>query len=136
MATEAAPKYRRSRIRAGILEYLQSTDSHPSAEQVHDVMRKSHPNVSFGTVYRNLNILVDQGEVARLESSRDKDRFDANMPTHAHFLCRICGNLYDLPPLEADPAKELQNRTGHKIEVQNLEFTGICVQCDAQEGLN
>ena len=94
-------------------------------------MKETHPQVSFGTVYRNLNILVDQGEACRLESSRGRDRFDAQRPFHAHFRCDSCGGLFDLP-LEPDGlVAEMNEKTGHVISGHNLEFSGLCSDCAA-----
>ena len=112
------------------MEYLKDTTAHPSAEDVHLAMKASHPRVSFGTVYRNLNILVDQGIAKRLESSRGRDRFDAGMPFHAHFKCNICGGLYDLPLAPERLARDLFGKTGHEISGHNIEFYGVCSFCN------
>ncbi|MCK5735605.1 MAG: transcriptional repressor [Spirochaetaceae bacterium] len=122
-------KYRKSRIRTSILDYLKSSTSHPSAQDVHLAIQNRHPRISFGTVYRNLNILVDTGAAQRLESSRGKDRFDAQLPQHAHFQCESCGNLFDLPKIPESLIKELSDTTGHKITGHNTEFFGICSSC-------
>jgi Fur family peroxide stress response transcriptional regulator len=90
---------------------------------------KKHPKVSFGTVYRNLNILVDTGSARRLESSRGRDRFDGRLPHHAHFRCETCGRLYDLPLIPENLIRELSEETGHQISNHNIEFFGICASC-------
>ncbi|RKX88996.1 MAG: transcriptional repressor [Spirochaetes bacterium] len=127
----APTHYRTSRIRNNILDYLKKSTAHPSANDVHQFAREQNPRISFGTVYRNLNILVDIGEVQRLESSRGKDRFDARFPQHAHFRCDTCGNLFDLPLVPDQLIVELSEKTGHKISGHNLEFTGICSSCSS-----
>jgi len=121
--------YRKSRIRKSILDYLKSSTAHPSAEDVHFAMKTGHPRISFGTVYRNLNILVDQGAAKRLESSRGRDRFDARLPHHAHFRCETCGKFIDLPLAPDSIVRELSGKTGHKISGHNIEFYGICSSC-------
>ncbi len=126
-----APKYRRSRIRGSILDYLNEVNSHPSAEAVYEVMKEHYPRISFGTVYRNLNILVDQGAVKRLESSRGRDRFDARGPSHAHFRCTSCGELFDLD-LPVNPeslAESLAAQTGFHVEGHSFEMYGTCLSC-------
>jgi len=131
--TVKSVRYRRSLIRASILDYLRRAASHPSAEEVHEAVKRTHPKVSFGTVYRNLNILVDQGEAKRLESSRERDRFDARRPFHAHFRCDSCGRLYDLPLDTEKIVDELIGTTGHKVSDHQIDFSGICSSC-AGEG--
>lgn len=122
-------QYRKSRIRSSILDYLKESTAHPSAEDVHLAIKERHPRISFGTVYRNLNILVDQGEAKRLESSRGRDRFDARQPYHAHFRCETCGELFDLPLTPDRLARDLSGKTGHDIYGHNLEFYGSCAEC-------
>lgn len=103
--------------------------NHPSAEDVHHAVKEIHPKVSFGTVYRNLNILVDQGEARRLESSRGKDQFDGKRPFHAHFRCDRCGVVYDLPLTPDKLTRDLSVKTGHRITGHSIEFSGICSRC-------
>ncbi|RKX79849.1 MAG: transcriptional repressor [Spirochaetes bacterium] len=127
--------YRKSRIRNNILDYLKNSTAHPSAEDVHLFVREQNPRISFGTVYRNLNILVDTGEVQRLESSRGRDRFDARFPQHAHFRCESCENLCDLPLVPDKLIVELSEKTGHEITAHNLEFSGTCSTCSSNSRL-
>ena len=115
-----------------ILNFRKDSTAHPSAEDVHLAMKAGHPRISFGTVYRNLNILVDQGAAKRLESSRGRDRFDARLPHHAHFRCETCGNLYDLPLTPDRIARELSGKTGHDISGHNIEFYGTCSSCKTE----
>ena len=122
-------RYRKSRVRNSILEYLRAAPHHPSAEDVHAAVKKNHPKVSFGTVYRNLNILVDQGKAGRIESSRGRDLFDGTVDRHAHFRCDSCGRLYDVPVSTAGFVGEVIERTGHRISGQHIEFSGTCADC-------
>ena len=124
-------RYRKSRIRTSIIDYLHATKNHPSAETVHIAISEQHPKVSFGTVYRNLNILVDQGEARRLESSRGKDRFDAQEELHAHFHCEECGEVFDLPLNEEalSAAEIFAAKSGHMIREHKVDFMGICASC-------
>ena len=127
--TAEAVKYRRSRIRTEILEFLRKTENHPSAEEVHSQIKLLYPSASYGTVYRNLNILVKQGEAKRLESSRGKDRFDAQLPFHAHFKCDVCGEILDIPFDTEEMIEDIEARTGHRIGSHSIEFHGICASC-------
>ncbi|MGN1084105.1 MAG: transcriptional repressor, partial [Lachnospiraceae bacterium] len=82
-----------SRQRDAILEYLRSTASHPTADTVYENVREKIPNISLGTVYRNLNMLAESGEVLRLSCGGTSDRYDGCVKPHYHFLCRSCGNV-------------------------------------------
>ena len=127
--TPDAVKYRKSRIRLEILDYLQQTDTHPTAEEIYLEIRRNHPSASYATVYRNLNILVDQGEVKRIEFSRSKDRFDARLHFHAHFLCDACGALFDIPFDIEKRTRDIEVRTGHRMNNCSVEYHGICAAC-------
>ena len=127
--TPVTVKYRKSRIRSGILEILSGMESHPTAEEIHDEIKRRYPSVSYGTVYRNLNILVEQGEAKRIESSRGRDRFDARLPFHAHFRCDACGGLFDIPVDAEELTRGIEQRTGHRIEGRSIDFHGVCASC-------
>jgi Fur family peroxide stress response transcriptional regulator len=99
------------------------------AETIYTEVKKKHPKVSFATVYRNLNILADNGKIQRIEFSRGKDRFDGRMPSHAHFICESCNNLIDLN-LDTQSIINHVNKTfGHNVTGHNLILTGICSKC-------
>ena len=90
-------KMRYSRQREEIYEYLCHTMEHPSAEKIYQDLRIKMPNISLGTVYRNLNLLADIGEIQKLSTGLGPDRFDGNPAPHYHFSCRCCGCVLDLP---------------------------------------
>jgi Fe2+ or Zn2+ uptake regulation protein len=122
--------YRRSRQRERILELLRSTDSHPTANWLFGKLRKEFPDLSLGTVYRNIGILIQQGLISRLAFGSTFDHLDANMMPHYHFICEQCDSIIDLdvPPdesLNAWPDKSL----GFKVSRHEIEFYGLCPQC-------
>lgn len=123
-------KLRRSRQRTSILRYLRSTDSHPTAQEIFDKLRHEYPHLSLGTVYRNLNILVEQGEIRRMQYGSTFDRYDGHAEPHYHFICNICHKVYDL---DVDPMQEMQrhvdSRSPHSIHSHKVEFYGICEEC-------
>ena len=123
-------KYKRSRQRERILSILQHTDTHPTASWLYDELKKEFNNLSMGTVYRNLNILVDQRLVKKIEAGSGFDRFDANIETHYHFICKKCGSIDDL---SMTPLKELnakaEKETGYRVESHRLDFHGLCPDC-------
>lgn len=121
-----------SRQRESIKEYLATTKDHPSADMVYDHIKKIYPNISLGTVYRNLNFLVDQGAVIKVSYGNGCDRFDGNVLPHYHFVCRHCSCIEDIEmPPEAvktfmEAAKE--NFDGI-IETSSTYFYGLCGKC-------
>ena len=96
-----------SRQRESIKACLMSRHDHPTADAVYASIREEFPNVSLGTVYRNLNLLVDLGEVRRVTIGDGKDHFDADTGTHYHFVCHRCGSITDLP---LEPFADLESK--------------------------
>ena len=123
-------KYRKSKQRDVLYEYLQSDDSHPTAQQIYNALKEEFPSLSIGTVYRNLNILEEQGKVRKLQYGSTFDRFDADTEEHYHFICRLCGGVFDLE-LESQEHLEQQAAEigGHKVEDHAIDFYGICSEC-------
>jgi Fur family peroxide stress response transcriptional regulator len=129
---EASP-YRRSRQRERILELLQSTSSHPTANWLYAKLRKDFPHLSMGTVYRNIGILIEQGRLSRIAFGSTFDRLDANMEPHYHFLCEECDSILDLD-LPVDPGIDgwLARERGYVVRRHELEFHGLCPKCAAK----
>ena len=86
-----------SKQREAIRDFLAHSEEHPTADMVYMNLRESFPNISLGTVYRNLNLLVELGEAQKLAFGDGKDHFDADTSLHYHFVCRSCGAVTDLP---------------------------------------
>lgn len=119
-----------SRQREAIKEYLASTKEHPTAETVYENVRKEFPNVSLGTVYRNLNLLVQINEAIKITTKDESDRFDATTENHYHFSCTKCGSVQDLPMgpfLEVE--KEASKYINANILNHELIFYGVCGNC-------
>ena len=119
-----------SRQRQGIMNYLKSTTSHPTAEHVYMKIREEFPKICLGTVYRNLNLLADQGEILRLRCGDGVDHFDACTKPHNHFICRSCGSVLDLPMDSIDDIDQMAaaNFKG-RIYGHEVYFYGICPSC-------
>ena len=93
----AATTLKRSRQRDAILAFLKTRKDHPTADTVYMSVREEFPNISLGTVYRNLTLLTDLGMIQKLSMGAGvPDRFDAPMVPHYHFVCTECGNVMDL----------------------------------------
>ena len=85
------PVMKHSKQRDAIMEYLKSSHEHPTADTVYAALRKDHPNISLGTVYRNLALLSELGEINKLSTGNGPDRFDGDVHPHYHFVCKKCG---------------------------------------------
>lgn len=119
---------RYSRQRELIYQTLMETDQHPTAEMVYHWLKPTNPNLSLGTVYRNLNLLADEGTISRM--SFPVERYDANTQPHAHLKCQTCGKVYDIH-LAHDQGicDKAIMQSGHQIVGYDLTFQGECVHC-------
>ncbi len=126
------------RKRNAILSYLQNTCQHPSAEMIYTDLKSEIPDLSIGTVYRNLNLFKQQGLVTSVATVKGVERFDACTASHVHFICGDCGTVADLPQIQVPDTlnQEVTTQTGGSIDLCQLTFVGRCSQCIAenQEG--
>lgn len=122
---------RMTKQRALILETLRSVASHPTADELHGMVRERMPRISLGTVYRNLEHLALAGEIVCLERSGSQKHFDGNKTPHLHARCRVCGGIHDIMTAEAIPVPRHASVPGFFIERMDLEFIGICDACNA-----
>ena len=119
-----------SRQREAVLVYLRSTKSHPTAEQVYQKIREEFPKISLGTVYRNLNLLADCGEILRLNCGDGVEHFDATTTLHNHFICRRCGLVIYLEAVwDFELDTKMDGEFPGKIEGHEIYFYGICKKC-------
>ncbi len=126
-------RYKRSRQREKILETLRATKAHPTAYWIYDTLKPYLPELSLGTVYRNLGILHDQGLIQILRSGSGLDRFDADTSQHYHFICTACGAVsdVDIPPFEGLEEK-VAGKLGRVVTGHRLDFYGLCEKCAAE----
>ena len=119
-----------SRQRESIKEYLNSTTEHPTADTVYLHVKQEYPNISLGTVYRNLNLLADLGEAIKITTPNGGDRFDGCTDTHYHFCCTECGRVIDLELGSLDYVNQeaSQNFDGI-ITNHSMLFYGTCGEC-------
>ena len=123
---------RNSAQRNLVLNIMEGNKSHPTADNIYKEARKADPHISRGTVYRNLNLLVENGNVLRIEVPDGAYHFDSNLLVHYHFYCRNCGKLIDMDFDIADvqDLNELASRNFDGcIESYNILFYGTCVDC-------
>ena len=128
----AARKY--SRQRKLIKDFLISRRDHPTADTVYMNVRETFPHISLGTVYRNLTLLAEDGEIRRLDMGDGVDHFDADISPHYHFICRRCGSVIDL---EMDNIETITERAAAnfdgEIEGHVTYFYGLCARCREKE---
>ncbi|MFC1812383.1 Fur family transcriptional regulator [Thermodesulfobacteriota bacterium] len=125
---------RMTQQRKVVLEELKQMDNHPSADEIYEKVRLRLPRISLGTVYRNLEVLSELGEIQKLELSGALKRFDWNTQKHYHIRCLSCNRVDDAP---IAPLNELENElyeaTVFEIIGHNLEFTGLCPECSKNQ---
>ena len=119
-----------SRQRESIKDYLTKTNEHPTADTVYTHVRQEYPNISLGTVYRNLNLLVEQGEAMKVECGDGYDHFDAICTPHYHFICKDCKRILDLDLPNIDHINTLaQANFPGTIQEHSVYFSGVCSNC-------
>ena len=121
---------KKSKQREAIVKVLKSTSAHPSAEWIYEKVKKEIPNIGLATVYRNLRLLKEVGEVSEMHASNDTGRFDGNTKVHYHFYCDGCGKILDLDePIDSTIEIRIARRTGLKVTRHHLELGGLCLDC-------
>lgn len=119
-----------SRQREKILEYVQNRTDHPSAEQIYLYMREEIPNISLGTVYRNLKVLEEMKEIRRVLTPLNEERYDTRMDNHAHFICRNCGKVIDLNTVDNLKTEQLcEDPSLGAIYTVTVTIEGECAEC-------
>ena len=122
-----------SRQREAILADLRSRRDHPTADMVYESVRIIYPNISLGTIYRNLSLLVEIGEIQKITTD-GADRFDARVTPHNHFICRRCGRVMDMMvPVDSPVIEANKLWDGGEIHECRMEFYGICKDCKKTE---
>ena len=121
---------RYSKQREAILNYLEKSTEHPTAEMIYDQIRRKIPNISLGTVYRNLANLVETGQIMKIRTRNETMRFDARIREHYHLQCRLCGKVEDLAiHINFRLNEEAERQSGLKIDHHELCFVGVCRDC-------
>jgi Fe2+ or Zn2+ uptake regulation protein len=109
---------------------LSNTISHPTADQIYDEVRKEIPNISKGTVYRNLQVLREDGFISELNLNGTLSRFEVKQESHYHFRCEKCGRVFDLDePVDRELDEKISKQTGFRVSHHQTEFRGLCKDC-------
>ena len=121
---------RETKQREAILRVLMNTKSHPTADLIYDEVKKEIPNISKGTIYRNLKVLQESGQVSELNLNGTISRFEVKQDSHYHFRCEKCGRVSDIDmPVDRELDRHIEKITGLKISYHQLEFRGLCKDC-------
>ncbi len=129
MVTDKEAMKRNTRQRQHILDTLRNTCTHPTADELYELVRPELPSISLGTVYRNLDVLSRSGDVRKVEAAGGPARYDADLRPHYHVWCESCGAVDDVFA-ELEPTHAPQRSAhGFEIETMKLEFTGLCPAC-------
>lgn len=128
-------KTKHFRKRDAILNCVRCTDVHPTAEWVYTQLKSEYPDISLGTVYRNLNLFKEQGIIASLGTVKGVERFDGNTDSHVHYICTGCGKVLDLAGIHVpEEMKGAAARdSGGVVHGVQLSFTGMCPDCQKSE---
>ena len=119
-----------SRQREMIKDFLMTRKDHPTADVVYMNVRQEYPSISLGTVYRNLTLLADMGEILRLRVGDGVDHFDADTSKHYHFVCNECGQVIDLEMDNIDSIVDVAGKNfDGEIQGHVTYFHGICEDC-------
>lgn len=117
-----------------VVDAVRELHCHATADDVYELIAKEHPTIGKGTVYRNLMILAENGEIKRVEIPNGADRFDHTLCEHYHVRCIKCGSVYDV---DMDALPHLENRIhdthGIKILDYDILFKGICPDCQREQ---
>ncbi len=130
MAPSRPARRHRSRARERLLALLRASESHPTAAQLHGGLVREFPALSLGTVYRNLELLVDAGAIDPVPLPGGAMRYDGNPEPHHHFLCERCGEIRDL---ELTVPEQLTSRLRRRYRLRarrvHIDFHGLCEHC-------
>ena len=123
---------RMTKQRQTILDELCKLKSHPTADEMYQILRKKMPRISLGTVYRNLEILSDCGMIQKIDVGGTQKRFDGNASPHYHIRCIRCNKVEDI---DIEPNKKIENTAHHisnyTVLRHHTEFIGICPACQS-----
>lgn len=123
-----------SRQREELYRILSSVKTHPTADWLYSELRKVIPNVSLGTVYRNLNLLNEAGMIQKIEVGTPTDHFDANADNHYHFVCTKCEKVQDLDmPILSELDEQAKTCIDGTICGHSLLFYGVCHECQKKK---
>ena len=129
MEAVTTKKIRHSDVRDRIYEYLCGTKAHPSANTIYNDLKPSIPKLSLGTVYTNLKLFEELGQVIRVANVKGFERYDADTSEHVHFVCEACGAVIDVEDANIRAAKKACQMGQAKIKNIQIVLHGTCEEC-------
>ena len=118
--------------RLAVLEFLEGNTSHPSAEEIFQAVKQSHPTISFATVYNTLEMLRNSGEVLELGIDPARRRYDPNTMPHNHIVCGKCGKIGDVLDKNLNMKSGGFDIPGYTVSSWHIDFQGICLDCERE----
>ncbi len=116
--------------RHAVLEYLLTSETHPTADEIYKALKGQFPSMSVATVYNNLRVLREVGLIRELTYGDDSSRFDCNMTDHYHIICNSCGKIVDFHYPSLDEVEALAEKvTGFDVSYHRMELYGLCDDC-------
>lgn len=129
--------HRLTNQRKMILDYLRCVKTHPTAKIIYKELKKKLPQISFATIYRNLNFLEEKGFILALKSMNGCVHYDGNASSHPHFICEKCGRVMDLDSCDCQDLLKVGKKVKQgKIEDYRLNFYGTCCKCQKIKKVN
>jgi Fur family peroxide stress response transcriptional regulator len=121
---------KKTRQKEAMLKVLRRTISHPTAGWIYNEVRKEIPTISLGTIYRNLKLLKERGEILELNIIDGLSRYDACADNHYHFRCDKCDSVFDVDePVDKEINEKVACATGFLVRQHRIEFRGLCRDC-------
>lgn len=117
-----------SKKRQAIYDLMCSTKEHPSADWIYNSLKREYPDLSLGTVYRNVKLLESKGMIKSVSVVNGSERYDADTSPHSHFVCSSCGKILDVF-VKLDTFSDIQIKGVRRIDSQSLIYYGVCEDC-------
>ena len=120
-----------SRKREALYNALRATTVHPTAEWLYAALRPEYPDLSLGTVYRNLKKFCAEGKARSVGVINGQEHFDGDTSAHSHFVCDCCGRVLDIfePLVDTETLERIEAEHGFTITKEDLLFGGVCAEC-------
>ena len=124
-----------SKQREVVLKTIQNTRTHPTAEEIYNMVIKKEETISKSTVYRNINVLVQNGEIKKITMPVGPDRYDYLYENHHHAICEVCGKVFDFDYNfdKEKISKEVLKQTGLISKIDCITINGICKECKSNK---
>jgi Fe2+ or Zn2+ uptake regulation protein len=129
------PTTQRQLILKAICDVNDCSGGHPTAREIFEIVSRTS-KMSFGTVYRNLQILVDEGEIICVQTGSEAVRYDRRSDQHYHFLCSTCAKVFDIPlPYDSSIDQAAAESSGFAVKSHTITFEGLCPDCVGTQSL-